>query len=373
MQPERRCAHRTRPEELSYIQFEPEGGGIVLNASEQGLAFHAAAAMRQPGPIRICISPNPTQRIEVIAEIAWIDESKKSGGVRFTELTADSQKQIRRWLEQTTESENPDRKFEVLSRALEETAPCSHPQHDNSGLSVATAVPHNALTPHTGAATISRSCGIPQAAPMWEALFQKDQTSISEARLLGRVAKGFLIIAFVSMPILLLHNFRREIGNSLITIGEKLKGNSDTPQASSSSISVPISSPRSEGTSSIPKPNPEPPATDIPSQPDPPAAAATNQGTTNAVDPSVADRQHLRQHSADAHPSAGRRALARQLWSAIGAGDTSAEVRLAQLYLKGDGVPKNCEQARVLLRAASRNGNIEALQQLQKLNRSGCR
>jgi len=55
------------------------------------------------------------------------------------------------------------------------------------------------------------------------------------------------------------------------------------------------------------------------------------------------------------------------------AGDSSAEFALAQLYLKGDGVPRNCEQARVLLRAAAKNGNSEALQQLRNLKNSPCR
>ena len=70
---------------------------------------------------------------------------------------------------------------------------------------------------------------------------------------------------------------------------------------------------------------------------------------------------------------AGRRAFARQLWSAIGAGDSSAEVPRAELYVKGDGVPKNCEQAVVLLRAASKNGNVEALAKLKKLTKNGGR
>jgi len=73
------------------------------------------------------------------------------------------------------------------------------------------------------------------------------------------------------------------------------------------------------------------------------------------------------------HSRAGRSALARQLWSAIGAGDSSSEVPLAELYLKGDGVPKNCEQAAVLLRAASKNGRVEALEKLKKLSKNGCR
>jgi TPR repeat protein len=41
--------------------------------------------------------------------------------------------------------------------------------------------------------------------------------------------------------------------------------------------------------------------------------------------------------------------------------------------MKGDGVPKNCQQAAVLLRAASKNGNVEAREKLKKLSKHGCR
>ncbi len=130
MNPERRQIQRERPEGLSYIQFEPEGGGIVLNASEQGLAFHAAAPVRHPGSIRLCVSPSPLQRIEVMAEIVWMDETKKFCGLRFTELIAETRNQIRQWLTQTNESETPDRKFAVPSCALRgEASPNSHAQN----------------------------------------------------------------------------------------------------------------------------------------------------------------------------------------------------------------------------------------------------
>jgi len=73
MNVERRSSQRETPEKLSYIQFEPEGGGIVLNASEQGLAFHAANAVKQPGPMRLSISPNPTQRLELrLKSYGWM-------------------------------------------------------------------------------------------------------------------------------------------------------------------------------------------------------------------------------------------------------------------------------------------------------------
>jgi TPR repeat protein len=62
----------------------------------------------------------------------------------------------------------------------------------------------------------------------------------------------------------------------------------------------------------------------------------------------------------------------RALWSAVAQGNTSAEVTLARLYLIGGGVPKSCDQARVLLQAAARKGNGEAIDKLSQISRQGC-
>lgn len=45
------------------------------------------------------------------------------------------------------------------------------------------------------------------------------------------------------------------------------------------------------------------------------------------------------------------------LWNAVRRGNVGAEVTLANLYLRGDQVPQNCEQAHMLLLAASTRGN----------------
>ena len=376
MKPERRSIHRGRPQGLSYIQFEPEGGGIVLNASAQGLAFHAAAAVRHPGPIRLCISPNPMHRIELIAEIVWMDETKKFGGLRFTGLAADSRNQIRQWLTQTSESETPDRKFVTPSCSpKEETDPCSHPGNGTPDLLSPTPAPDNATPTGSDSATISlpRFSSIPATALLPAPFSQEKRTSIPRPRLLRGLATGFLILVFVFMPVLFLQNFRREIGSSLIRIGEKLKGNGDSQPDASSSIPVHISNPSSESTSSVANPTPETPAGATLDQADPGASIQTTQGTVNSTDTLRADRQYSHQHLADVNSRGGRSALVQQLWSAVEAGDTSAEVTLAQLYLTGNGVPRNCEQSRVLLRAASKNGNSEALQQLRKFKNSACR
>jgi hypothetical protein len=49
-----------------------------------------------------------------------------------------------------------------------------------------------------------------------------------------------------------------------------------------------------------------------------------------------------------------------ELWKAVKRGSVSAEVALANLYLEGEAVPQNCEQAHMLLHAASMKGNKSA-------------
>ena len=65
-------------------------------------------------------------------------------------------------------------------------------------------------------------------------------------------------------------------------------------------------------------------------------------------------------------------AASQLLWSAVKKGNLTAETTLANLYLRGEGVPKNCDQARVLLSAASDKGDPEAKRKLLELDRTGC-
>jgi hypothetical protein len=65
-------------------------------------------------------------------------------------------------------------------------------------------------------------------------------------------------------------------------------------------------------------------------------------------------------------------ATPQQLWSALQAGNMKAAVALAGLYTRGEGVPVNCEQARILLQVASKRNNAEASEKLLELDKSGC-
>jgi TPR repeat protein len=63
---------------------------------------------------------------------------------------------------------------------------------------------------------------------------------------------------------------------------------------------------------------------------------------------------------------------AQWLWRAVEKRNTAATVLLAGLYLRGDGVQKNCDQGRVLLDAAADKGSKDAASLLRNLQAFGC-
>ncbi len=63
---------------------------------------------------------------------------------------------------------------------------------------------------------------------------------------------------------------------------------------------------------------------------------------------------------------------AQWLWKSVAKHNSSASLALADLYLKGDGVSKNCDQARVLLDSAARKGVSGAGERLRNLQAFGC-
>jgi general secretion pathway protein A len=87
--------------------------------------------------------------------------------------------------------------------------------------------------------------------------------------------------------------------------------------------------------------------------------ASTHHGSTNTPALSLMPSQHKASQLqiAQASVEAGNPA---KLWEEVKQQDTYAEVALARLYMDGTAVPKSCEQAQILLLAASRRGNMKA-------------
>jgi hypothetical protein len=63
---------------------------------------------------------------------------------------------------------------------------------------------------------------------------------------------------------------------------------------------------------------------------------------------------------------------AQLLWRAVGKENPTAILMLSDLYRVGDGVPKSCDQARLLLTAAARKSVPQAAEKLRELLRAGC-
>lgn len=66
------------------------------------------------------------------------------------------------------------------------------------------------------------------------------------------------------------------------------------------------------------------------------------------------------------------REAAQWLWKAVGKGNLAATMTLSDLYLRGDGVAKSCDQARLLLDAAAKKGKASAAERLRNLPAFGC-
>jgi hypothetical protein len=138
------------------------------------------------------------------------------------------------------------------------------------------------------------------------------------------------------------------------------------------------------------KGNPEskPPASAIPSKNQPEAVPQKNQtaepasriGAVGASSPALAAEPNGAEELATAENYLnGRQGVTRDrgeaaqwLWKAVRKENAAAALALSDLYLRGDGVPKNCEQARVLLDAAARKGVKAAAERLRNLQAFGC-
>ncbi len=96
----------------------------------------------------------------------------------------------------------------------------------------------------------------------------------------------------------------------------------------------------------------------------PPAADDSQDVTVRKVIPGADE-------VAKANNASDSVAEAAWLWKATAKGNPTAPVRLADMYVKGDGVPRSCEQAIVLLKTAAEKENALARNRLASMYGSG--
>jgi hypothetical protein len=187
---ERRQTPRTTIEKHAYINVEPNNGAIVLNVSDGGLCFHSYDPVQRNGTIRFWFWDNK-QRIEADGAVAWTDETQK-GGLRFMALPAEVREKIRDWMSQSTTGVAVDGgSAAVVARAR--ALPGLRGQSERE-----------AASPVPGLAVVSPEL--------------KGRIRLSG---FSRGLATGLLVSAVMVAVFSFHNYRREIGESLIRLGER--------------------------------------------------------------------------------------------------------------------------------------------------------
>jgi hypothetical protein len=235
--PERRQTPRTTVEKFVYINLEPNNGGSVLNVSEGGLCFHSIAPVAASRTIRFWFSEH-NRRFEVDGELAWTDETRKTGGLRFTTLSAEAREPIRNWITAPATTLAGD---EAFTPSVRRVFPVG-----SAGLSGTKAASGSSEAP---VAVVSPKVKVP--APL--------------RGFSGGLATGLLVAAVVAAAFLF-PSYRRQFGESLIELGERLAAK---PQARMQPVSPAPQTvlPAVRTISPAPAPIPVPPPEKIPPQP----------------------------------------------------------------------------------------------------------
>jgi len=215
---------------LAYVNLDPDTDGVIVNISEGGLCFRSRVPVQQTETIRIwfcrrspSVEPGPKQTygkqeprrggsefIQTSSELVWMDNARRTGGLRFTDLPENAREHIRDWLGQP-----------AIVRVSQK------PAQGDSPLRNASEDPARIMSAKLQASVRQ----------LW--------TGFSGGLLAGLLASAVIVAAFS------LSMYSRELGNSLVRLGEKLGGRSQT-----SPTLPPADPPKSPAVSTLPQAEP---------------------------------------------------------------------------------------------------------------------
>jgi hypothetical protein len=196
--------------------------------------------------------------------------------------------------------------------------------------------------------------------------------SVIRRQFIRGVLTGILVSCAVAMPAFKYSNIRQRGASSQQGSGKTAVQNSDAQAASRARKFTPEIARTSLPTPVLPKPRPSKPSNDFPDNQVKPVLS--RDGPKSPMYFPVSQPAPLTGVSFP-EPQPTKNIVvttSQKLWSSVQAGDTKAAVALADLYLRGDGVPVNCDQARVLLLVASKENDADATKKLRDLEETGC-
>jgi hypothetical protein len=405
MKQNKRTIVRRRTQQLVYLELGRENGGVMLNLSEEGCGFQAITPVKC-GESRFGFQINGGRRIAGDAEIVWADESGVMGGLRFLNIPPEARKEIRSWLEET----NAPMEYGYASAAAASAAAAGAAVGARAARTNIAPDPlpreaanvrmpqQEAPPPPAPTWSNARTAGYPvleeprYASPFTEAIVPyPDYPQRRSAAVWRGIAVAATVVAVLALGIM----YQKDVGNSLIWLGETMSGKTKASTvapaekpAGSASAALPTTGPETAPSSEPSEKNSgagadvtDPTAADMKAAEDlaktapptrTPPAAGNGTNASNVSDRSVSVLERQNAATAKPEPNWSETDSVEALWGAVQAGSVSAEVSLAERFARGAGVNKNCDQAKVLMKAAADKGNREARLRLYELESGGC-
>ena len=199
----------------------------MLDVSEQGLRFRATTPMECSGPIHFSFTfqSNP---VVGFGELVWIDQAKKTGGLRFTDLPYWALEQIRKWPDNSDLRPSIGKDLTLHISALDESPSSSTNERGTiaaflsriaSVLARLLPASFGSKVPESWPPALSNASAKLRA-PSLEAHSQRDN------RWLFRASYALFLGIVIAT---LVHVRHRETGQLLIRLGMKLSGGVNAP------------------------------------------------------------------------------------------------------------------------------------------------
>ncbi len=432
MQTERRKYPRKKPEHLIYIELGTNNGGMMRDLSEGGIGFRAVSPVRKGEKVHFAFAFDPARHMDGEGELVWTDNEGKAGGLRFAEVSGAFREGIRAWLGNKPEPAAP--KIEIAPQAaapfstLEEirqeirrerasvisaraAAPKPLPVEEPLKASITEATVEAVIPPaptiesmaietqtietktietKTSVSKVSESrpdeakpsesepheTSVRVSDEPLESLEKEKQRITWLEKLTLTWAVGTMLVLTVVVVSMVYH---RALGESLIWLGEEIAGEPKPAQVIVPEKPVRVAVPElvsetvtkkaaEEGKDKSKASELGPAAENAPRA----AIPARNAEPPKNAEPGQMEFLQALQILRGKNRGGELPEAVRLLWVAVEKGNSGAEVALADLYRRGEGIPQNCDQTRVLLTAAAKKGNAEAKNRLAQLEREGC-
>lgn len=366
MEPDKRRFVRKRTDQLLYAEFGPDNGSILLNLCKDGCSFQSMAPVRQE-QVHFSVSVGDGRKLEGEGKMVWSDTTKKTGGLMFLNPSAELREQVHVWLSETlvtadgkldpdaVESQAKRRRKELREKAKAE-GQFNWKEGVLKQASGSSAAPSDAQAPSSSAQGSAMNMPPPT---IFSAAWPEESERFGQRSSKGS-RWGLGILAVIAVLFLGLISYRRELGHWVMSVGSSLAGE----EQKSGAASMPAATIPAAAANDTVVQQEAPSETQPVKESEAKAVPVSEQVSTKTEQEAPVRR--------NATPPASVGDDVPSLWSSVENGDTHAEVTLANRYVRGEGVPQSCAQARVLLEAAVKRGSAEARERLDGLSQAGC-